>query len=316
MTIADERLAQIAREAITEALRDAYTDTVDQGEILHDALGGWDGDGDWDELLGRFDAALDRARAEILARTANVYQLDRQRIADRIEQAVADNAELCGDWCIAEVAKTAVYIVRDGHNEDHPETRCHRCGGPNIAWAAPSPLWNEVMRDGDISADDDYDGIVCPTCFATIAEQAGIAGLWQFTARRVNRELTTVTPSGRVWDERAWLWIDPEAVSRDGWCRVSVCISRHGEYSSHELDDLHTCTLCGVLDEDALRAELVEAQQTIRAKTADVEHAMRNARAAIEKRKYAEERQAAAEVMLSELLSGTTKTGQPGGGTA
>lgn len=38
---------------------------------------------------------------------------------------------------------------------------------------------------------------------------------------------------------------------------MSVCISQHGEFSSHEPDVLHTCTLCGVLDEDALRAELV-----------------------------------------------------------
>lgn len=37
---------------------------------------------------------------------------------------------------------------------------------------------------------------------------------------------------------------------------MSTCISRHGEFGSHELDDLHTCTLCHVLDEDALRAEL------------------------------------------------------------
>lgn len=37
---------------------------------------------------------------------------------------------------------------------------------------------------------------------------------------------------------------------------MSTCISRHGEYSEHTLDDEFTCTLCGVLDEDALRAEL------------------------------------------------------------
>lgn len=37
---------------------------------------------------------------------------------------------------------------------------------------------------------------------------------------------------------------------------MSTCISRHGEYSAHEPDDDHMCTLCGVLDEDALRAEL------------------------------------------------------------
>lgn len=41
---------------------------------------------------------------------------------------------------------------------------------------------------------------------------------------------------------------------------MSACISSRGEYSSHELDDLHTCIWCGVLDEDALRSELAEAR--------------------------------------------------------
>lgn len=37
---------------------------------------------------------------------------------------------------------------------------------------------------------------------------------------------------------------------------MSTCISRHGEFGSHDLDELHTCKLCHVLDEDALREEL------------------------------------------------------------
>lgn len=37
---------------------------------------------------------------------------------------------------------------------------------------------------------------------------------------------------------------------------MSTCISRHGEFGAHTLDDSHTCTLCHVLDEEALRAEL------------------------------------------------------------
>lgn len=37
---------------------------------------------------------------------------------------------------------------------------------------------------------------------------------------------------------------------------MSTCISSHGEFGEHTLDDLHTCTRCHVLDEDALRAEL------------------------------------------------------------
>lgn len=37
---------------------------------------------------------------------------------------------------------------------------------------------------------------------------------------------------------------------------MSTCISRHGEWSDHILDDAYTCTRCLVLDEDALVDEL------------------------------------------------------------
>lgn len=37
---------------------------------------------------------------------------------------------------------------------------------------------------------------------------------------------------------------------------MSTCISQHGEYSTHTPDDAYTCTLCGVLDEDGLLAEI------------------------------------------------------------
>lgn len=43
---------------------------------------------------------------------------------------------------------------------------------------------------------------------------------------------------------------------------MSTCISWHGEFSRHELDDEYTCKLCGVLDEEALRAELRELRRT------------------------------------------------------
>lgn len=46
---------------------------------------------------------------------------------------------------------------------------------------------------------------------------------------------------------------------------MSACISRHGEFSAHTPDDSHACTLCGVLDEDALRAELEHAQPVLTA---------------------------------------------------
>lgn len=89
---------------------------------------------------------------------------------------------------------------------DHPEALCRRCGGPNVVWVAPSPLWNAVMRGGSINGDDDPAGIVCPTCFAVLAQERGVAELWRLSAERVKVELETVTPSGRVWDEQAWRW--------------------------------------------------------------------------------------------------------------
>ena len=49
----------------------------------------------------------------------------------------------------------------------HPEKYCHRCGRLNVwSWSAPSPLWNAVM-------DDQPYGIVCPSCFALLAETSG-----------------------------------------------------------------------------------------------------------------------------------------------
>jgi len=100
-------------------------------------------------------------------------------------------------------------LTTPGADATPDESVCQRCGGPNVTpWAAPSPLWNEVMRGGDINAADRY-GFCCPTCFVALADEAGIADDWQLSARRVHRELTTVTPSGRVWDDRAWLWVEP-----------------------------------------------------------------------------------------------------------
>jgi hypothetical protein len=62
------------------------------------------------------------------------------------------------------------------------------------------------MRRGSINGAEDYDGIVCATCFMLIAEEKGMASLFRVTAERVNVELETVTPSGRVWDEESFRW--------------------------------------------------------------------------------------------------------------
>lgn len=88
----------------------------------------------------------------------------------------------------------------------HPEEICARCGGHNPVWVAPSPLWNQVMRGGDINGREILGGVVCPSCFAVLAEEAGIATLWRFSAKVVHVELQIVTPSGRVWNDATWLW--------------------------------------------------------------------------------------------------------------
>lgn len=97
----------------------------------------------------------------------------------------------------------------DGTTDGHPESTCRRCGRTNIAWTAPSPLWNEVMRGGNINGVDRFSGIVCPVCFAQLAEEAGVARHWRFYSDRVHVELATVTPSGRVWNEQTWMWEQP-----------------------------------------------------------------------------------------------------------
>lgn len=108
-------------------------------------------------------------------------------------------------------------------SEPHPENHCNRCGGKNVPWSAPSPLWNQVMRGGDINGEWQHDEIICPTCFADLAEQAGVAELWRFYAERVKVPLQTVTPTGRVWDADAWLWRDPETAECGG-------VFWHGEH--------------------------------------------------------------------------------------
>ena len=91
-------------------------------------------------------------------------------------------------------------------DERHPETWCHRCGGPNRAWYAPSPLWNAVMRGGSIDGPSEFDDLICPTCFMVLAEERGVAETWRLDARAVHVDLELTTPSGRTWDAECDLW--------------------------------------------------------------------------------------------------------------
>jgi hypothetical protein len=84
--------------------------------------------------------------------------------------------------------------------------RCHRCGGRNVCWRAPSPLWNLVMRGNDINGKALYGDLVCIGCFFELAANAGVAGRWNVTVEPDPGWMQTITPSGRVWNPVAWLW--------------------------------------------------------------------------------------------------------------
>lgn len=87
---------------------------------------------------------------------------------------------------------------------------CRRCGGPNVVWSAPSPLWNLVMRGNDINAETQYADLVCIACFVEMSEEAGVMPKrWRVYADPEPAGLIYETPSGRVWDAERWLWMNP-----------------------------------------------------------------------------------------------------------
>lgn len=71
-----------------------------------------------------------------------------------------------------------------------------------------------MRTDGSITGGEDYDGIVCPVCFAFLAKERGVVtGMWRMDAVEVTSALETETPSGRVWDSKTWLWEYPEVTA-------------------------------------------------------------------------------------------------------
>lgn len=148
----------------------------------------------------------------------------------------------------------------------HPESHCHRCDGPNIAWTVSSPLWNAVMRGGSINGAEIHDGIVCPICFVELAEKAQIADLWRLTAHRVHVELETVTPSGRVWDEVAQRWRDPGsplAQAQQDTHRVQAILDQRDEQIRDLVNQLKLARACLLehagCEEPECRAEIAKA---------------------------------------------------------
>lgn len=146
---------------------------------------------DPDMTLGSTDHVIALAAAIIDAAAAALHPSDGEPTPGFFD-GITMFRQLHADWC-----------------GQHPEATCHRCGHPFTDWSAPSPLWNEVMRGGDINGAEPYRGIVCPPCFIRLAEAAGIATGWRLYAATVFRHLQTVTPSGRVWNPETWMFDEP-----------------------------------------------------------------------------------------------------------
>lgn len=117
--------------------------------------------------------------------------------------------------------------------EPPQEEKCERCGGPNpIAWHAPSPLWNAVMRR---SPSQELYNFCCPTCFVIVAKEAGIEGVWhlEVDGRDFHGEPFS---DGRVWDATKCQWVAatvPESPSP----LCTVCdepVDEHPSPSDHE----------------------------------------------------------------------------------
>jgi hypothetical protein len=81
----------------------------------------------------------------------------------------------------------------------HPEAICEDCGGANVSWFAPSPLWNQVVRpDGEQG-----DPMLCPRCFALRAFRAGVDVTWKLEP--TGSSLYPTEGGERAWRE---MWMD------------------------------------------------------------------------------------------------------------
>ena len=153
-------------------------------------------------------AAVEAARAELVREVSSPDTPE-----ERADITPFLRAEMVSAGLDEEEANDLLAVAREratAPTEDAGE-RCQRCGHENPPWSAPSPLWNAVMRGGSINGEEQHGGIVCAACFMVLAEKQGIASLFRVLAENVNVELETVTPSGRVWDDEQFRWLDPAA---------------------------------------------------------------------------------------------------------
>lgn len=77
---------------------------------------------------------------------------------------------LCG-WCYDLMCKDNcdIPMPEPAPVVEHPEETCEICGRPNVAWFAPSAIWNSAF----IQFSGNGTGVACPVCFIKAAERVG-----------------------------------------------------------------------------------------------------------------------------------------------
>ncbi len=151
MPISDERITEIARDALKGAVEDAI-DPINLTDLL------------WDETDA--EDALDDARKRLEA-------------AIREQARYADGSHvLTADGEAPSVDKRALPESLRG---DGP---CGDCGTPdNVVWHAENVLWNAVMSFPNPPSHGDPGGIVCIPCFVKRVQVAGLNPVgWTLTA--------------------------------------------------------------------------------------------------------------------------------------
>lgn len=150
-------------------------------------------------------------------------------------------------------ANGRIFAMSKKHPEAdaHLEDLCQRCDGPNAQnWHAPSPIWNQVMRDA--SGAEKF-SIVCPTCFVELAKQEGIdPASWCLTMHESERGIIKATHDGRGYDWVACKWIE-KLQGEAQTCQRRMSEAGPWEYKEgidvwHKRDGEdgpRTCSFCG-----------------------------------------------------------------------
>jgi hypothetical protein len=164
---------------------------------------------DPDGLRSVLEAEINRLNPSVEASTAEpqrdapsqIYVTTLRLAVEIVKQSLNGDDAIAKLEALIDSPRTAVATPNQSDEQvaRHPENYCHRCGGRNISWFAPSLIWNEAVRDKG------EPGIICPLCFVELAALVGYDTTWAITpdnvtsdydeqlAKRAARRIVTAT---------------------------------------------------------------------------------------------------------------------------